>query len=329
MKVKRSCQQDGSIRLEAQTSAFELRDALDYAYRAFSESIGLKPSPGQTIEEAAQATLGLSDLTPQIQPYLEQRLIALAVDKSGIFPAFLPKTAALSQPKSKMGICLECNVTPKPAFELSSYDPVSISVVKPVMFEEDITREMAMYENVLDDFDDPDKREKLRNLIVQKIEETNAQTFLNQKRQAASIELAKRLEGSIPDEILRSMFMELLEGLKTQLKSQGTPFANFLEEHGGEENVNMLLMWQARESLRQGYALDALFRHRKMKITEADVDSTACAIANLADPIKARENARAMGKMYAVKEAAQRFKATDWLVETAEITIRDQSPLEN
>lgn len=328
MKVIRSRQRDGSIKLAARTTAAELEAALDYAYGAFAKSVGLVPAANQTVEECAWETLGLTDLTPHIQPYLEERLIALAIDKSGIMPAFAPKTATLSQPDSGLGIALELAVVPKPEFELSSYEPVSISVVRPVVFEDDIEREMASYESLLESFGDPDKREKLRNLVVAKLEDLNKQTFANQKRQAVSIEISKRLEGEIPDEIMGAMFAEHMEGLKAQLRDQGTPFADFLEEHGGEENVNMLLMWQAREALRQGYALDALYRHEGLKVTDSDINSTCCAMSGLDDPVKARRNARAMGMMHAVKEAAQRFKAADWLVDRADITVRDRSPLE-
>ena len=159
-------------------------------------------------------------------------------------------------------------------------------------------------------------------------EDLNAQSFLNQKRQAVSIELSKRLEGDVPDEILRAMFADLLDGLKAQLKSQGTPFSEFLGEHGGEENVNMLLMWQARETLRQGYALDALYRHEKLSVSQADIDETCRTISGIGDPRKAREAAHAMGRMHVVKETAQRFKATDWALERADISVRDQTPLD-
>ena len=328
MKINQSRKQGGSVAISAQASGEELKNALDYAYNTFALNIGLKVSPGQTIEEAAKSTLGIADLTPQIQPYLEERLIALAVDKSGIMPAFEPESAILSQPKSGSGICLDFTIVPKPTFELSSYEPVSISVVRPVVFDEDIEREMAVYEPIMGDFDDPDKNQKLRALVTQKLEDLSASTFLNQKRQAVSIELAKRLEGDIADEIMLAQFADLLDGLKSQLRSNNIPFADFLQEHGGEENVNMLLMWQAREVLRQGYALDALYRHEKLSVSEADIDETCCAISGMDDARKARENARAMGKMHSVKEAAQRFKATDWALERAEITVRDRSPLE-
>ena len=328
MRVKRTRQQDGTVKLSAQMTAEELKKALDYAYGAFASSMGLQPDPSKTVEEAARDTLGITNLSPYIQPFLEERAASLAIDESEIMPAFIPKSVEFSQPKSGKGIDFECIVMPKPSFELSSYEPVTISVVKPHVFEEDVEREMATYEGFMQDFDDPDSREKLRSLVIQKLEDLNAQSFINQQRQAVSIELAKRLEGQIPDVIIRNMFAELLEGLKTQLRSQETAFSDFLTEHGGEENVNMLLMWQARESLRQGYALDAVYRHEKLKITEEDIDATCCTISGLDNPTRARETARAMGKMHVVKETAQRFKASDWAVEQAEVTVREQSLFE-
>ena len=44
-----------------------------------------------------------------------------------------------------------------------------------------------------------------------------------------------------------------------------------MQSQGGEQQFGMILMMQTREMLVQGYALDALFRHEKMTLTDEDI----------------------------------------------------------
>lgn len=329
MKVTQSRLEDGRIELAAMASSEESRLAIDYAYAAFARLASLQVEEGQTIEEAALTKLGIHDLSAHVTPYAIEHLIPIAINKSGIQPAFTPHAHDARIESSDAGsINFTFTVTPKPHHELSSYDPVAISVVEPVLFEEDVEREMEQYQSLMNSFDDPDKSKKLRVLVIDKLEHLNAQSFANQKRQAVAIELAKRLEGDLADDIVQQTFLDSLKQLQDKIIAQGSTFKDFLEEHGGEENVDMLVMWQAREALRQGYALDAVYRHEKLAISETDIRNACCTITGIQDSVQAYNQVAMAGKTYVAIETAQRFKATDWLIGKAVITVREQSPLE-
>ena len=99
------------------------------------------------------------------------------------------------------------------------------------------------------------------------------------KLQVAASELAKRFEGRIQDEVYEAMQQTLVSNLRGQLQQQGIPFEQFVQSQGGEQQFGMIMMMQTREMLVQGYALDALFRHEKMTLTDEDIDA-ACRSMN-------------------------------------------------
>ena len=71
------------------------------------------------------------------------------------------------------------------------------------------------------------------------------------------------------------MQQNLMSNLRMQLQQQNMTYEQFIEQQGGEQQFNMMMMMQTREMLVQGYALDALFRHEKMVLTDEDIEA-AC-----------------------------------------------------
>jgi len=78
----------------------------------------------------------------------------------------------------------------------------------------------------------------------------------------------------------------------------------------------MQLMMQVRESLRQGFALDALARHLKLKVTDEDYEDALKRIAPGHEE-EARKEYEGTGRTYLITEAALRTKANKWLYDTA------------
>lgn len=139
----------------------------------------------------------------------------------------------------------------------------------------------------------------------------------------AVTELSKRFTGSIADELYEHTQADLMQNFHAQLKQQGLTMEQFFEQQGiGEQQFSMSIMMQTREILVQGFALDALARHLKLEITDEDIEETFKAMAPGKEK-EARREFEATGRMYLIKEAAQRMKANKWLVETAEIKVED------
>jgi trigger factor len=91
----------------------------------------------------------------------------------------------------------------------------------------------------------------------------------------------------------------------------------YLQQQGmDEQQFSMQLMMQVRESLRQGFALDALASHLKLTVSDEDYTDALARIApnHVEEARKEYENA---GRTYLVKEAALRTKANKWLYDNA------------
>jgi trigger factor len=81
----------------------------------------------------------------------------------------------------------------------------------------------------------------------------------------------------------------------------------------------MMLMLQTRETLVQGFSLDALFRHEKMTLTQDDLLATCHAMNPQGNPKQMLKQVEDAGRGFALRESAQRMKANRWLVDHAKI----------
>lgn len=138
----------------------------------------------------------------------------------------------------------------------------------------------------------------------------------------AQVELGERFKGHIEDEAYESTAANIKNTLVTQLQQQGTTLDKFIEEQGGEQAFNMGLMMQARQTLLCDYALDALFQHEQIELTDDDVRD-ACADINPQNPMAVRQHMEQNGRGFALREIAQRHAASRWLVAHAKIEYID------
>ena len=69
----------------------------------------------------------------------------------------------------------------------------------------------------------------------------------------------------------------------------------------------MMMMLQVREMVVQGYALDAIFRHENMSLTDEDINETCRMMAPNANPAQVREQIVNEGKEFVLRESAERL----------------------
>ena len=100
-------------------------------------------------------------------------------------------------------------------------------------------------------------------------------------------------------------------------------YEQFIEQQGGEQQFNMMMMMQTREMLVQGYALDALFRHEKLVLTDEDIEAACRAMNPQQNPKQVRNQMEQSGRGFALREAAERLKANQWLVDHAVVNVVD------
>lgn len=429
MKVTEKKLDDGRIQLEAVATPEEVEQALNAAAYGFAQQMNLRPEQGKSIDQIIEGQLGIKDVASVVEPQAVEMLVPFAIDKKNLIPAFPPKATPKSPLKRGQSFSFALTVSPRPDYELSSYEPVSITVppfaIDPAEVENEIARMAEQFaEFVADDphpvqsgdncmlaieakkdgevvqglttdgrtytagaglmpdgfdqnvigmdvgetksftftgpgFDDEGNQieeviectvtvkeiqkrvipaitdewvkkfmplyrdaEALRGGIKDRIEKGRMAEYENYKRQVAAAELGKRFTGRIADEVYETMQQTMLGNIRGELQQQGMTFEKFVEQNGGEQQFNMMLMMQIRETLVQGYALDALFRHEGLVVSDEDIED-ACKLMNAQNPKMAREQMEKSGRGFALREIAERMKANKWLLDHAEVTVTE------
>lgn len=160
--------------------------------------------------------------------------------------------------------------------------------------------------------------EGLRASIRKSLEVAQRDSYDAYLRQAVASAWAERFDGHIADEVYEGMMSQLRENIQAELQQQGKTWDQFVEENG-DSNITMMLMMQAREVLTQGYALDAIFRHFGLTVTDEDYDAVCRAMNPQANPRQLREMIQQRGQGFALRESAERYKANKFAVENANI----------
>lgn len=186
--------------------------------------------------------------------------------------------------------------------------------VEPELNDEWVQKNMPWYKSYAD----------LRADIANSLQRQEREQYDNYLRTLAVEELSKRFQGKIPDKCYEVTRDNIMNNIRMSLQQQGKTWEEFLEESGGEQQVGMMLMLQARGILVQGFVLDALYRHEKLTITDDDIDAACFSMNPQSSPKQLRAQFEQSGSMFALYEAAERLKANKWLVENAKITYVEQ-----
>ena len=185
--------------------------------------------------------------------------------------------------------------------------------VVPVVNDEWVKKNMPMYKDVAD----------MRAKISKELNDERMKYYEDYKRNCAAKALSERFEGNVPDEVYDGAMRDEQKALRQQVAQAGVKWEEFVEQQGGDQQVNMMMMLSMRQSLTQGYALDAYYRHHKLSYTEEDLDES-CFQINPRDPKTARRLMEKNGLGYALREAAERLRACKHLVEHATIEEFEQ-----
>lgn len=430
MKVTKHENEDGSYTLKATASPAEVGHAFNAAAGAFAMQMGLRVDPGASALDQVKERLNVPDPESIVRQQALEALVPHAVDKSGLVPAYVPRPKVDGQLVNGKEFSFEVTVTPKPEYELESYEPVSITM-PPLKFPEeeldkaieqlaesyaryitdlndhpiaegegalialkasmdgkvleglstegrtyvlglgmlpaDFDRQLigmkpgdtktftisiptspseasmmtcevtvkANQKKVVDEIDDEwvsknmpfySSAEDLRNGMRERMEADVDSQYEQLKVGRATEELIKRFKGSIPDPIYEATRETLIGNLNAELQQQGMTLDQFVAQQGGQEAFGMSTMMQVRQILVQGFVLDAVFRHEKLELTDADIDLT-CASMDPQDPKGLRRRMEQNGFGYSLREAAERNKAGRWLAEHAQVEIDENMPL--
>ncbi|WP_417144192.1 trigger factor [Raoultibacter massiliensis] len=139
------------------------------------------------------------------------------------------------------------------------------------------------------------------------------------KAHLANIELEKRLQGDINDDFYQASYKAQMDKLERDLAARGKTLDDYFEEEKtNEQEFSMKMLIRSGESLRQGFALEALFDGRGMELVRGDLETAHAKL--FGSESFDEEELRKSGRFHLVEGAAKRIKAISWLVETAEVS---------
>lgn len=180
--------------------------------------------------------------------------------------------------------------------------------VVPELTDEFVSSRLSQTDKTVAEF-----RQRVRKYLQGQATEGDAA----RREELADAELGRRLRGAIPDALIERTAADMLDAIRANSAAQGLTLSQFAEMQGmDEKQFQMTVMMQARESLRQGLALDALFEHLGMELADEDYDRALSELAPGAED-DARKNFQDNNAWYIVRNMAARLKAHDWLMRTA------------
>lgn len=131
----------------------------------------------------------------------------------------------------------------------------------------------------------------------------------------ANNELAKRLEGKIPDAFYQASYKNLMDKFEQDLADQHKTLEDYYnEEKSNEQELSVQMLIKSGENLKQGFALEALFDGRNMEITDAEIEEAGTRFFGRDETV---DDLKRGGRYRLAESMAKREKALKWLVETA------------
>ncbi len=161
--------------------------------------------------------------------------------------------------------------------------------------------------------------EELRELMASQLDGVRRASYDDYVRTVAASEAATRLVGGISPEVLMGASKTFLADLRQQVAAQGTQWDDFVAQNGGKDKLYETVVSQTHRTLTECYALDAVFAHERLSVSDADI-LDVCAQINPEDPRGVRAAMESQGFGYTLRESAERFRANCWLVDQAHIS---------
>ena len=128
MKVIQKPASNNQVELTVTATPEEVNRALDTAQAYFAMSMQIYPEKGKTTAQVVEAATGIKDLDAVVENDAAELLVPYALDKRGIVPAYPPEPMPSMQLKRGREYSFRMYVMPKPDYELTSYDPPTLTV---------------------------------------------------------------------------------------------------------------------------------------------------------------------------------------------------------
>lgn len=227
----------------------------------------------------------------------------------------------------------------KAYYTLTSYDPVEISVDVPYTSDEDVAYgiEMAVADagGTLKDLDDDAwvaehftgiaNREQLAVTMRRELTEMAAQAAEQQKLNRCMLALNARLCQSIPPQHLERAREMVRMRFAQQMQAEGLTPEQFLARSGATmAQLETMFEQQARQAAESDAALSAYAHEKKLKVSEEEYPRL---LGLSPDQLQtAIEEARKVGQLDEMREAALRSKAAQTMVAECSCSYNHETP---
>jgi trigger factor len=165
-----------------------------------------------------------------------------------------------------------------------------------------------------------------RDDVRGKLDSAKASAHARQVEAAAVAELAQRLEGEVPDEVVESRAGSMTRDFFQNLEEQKISLQQYLEATGvTADKIQSDIRTQAAERVREELALEALFRANGLEVTEEQVAAAVLELVggNEAEAGNMRKNLEESGALPIVREQIMHRVALEWLVDNAVVTEKE------
>lgn len=221
-------------------------------------------------------------------------------------------------------------------FEIPDTSSVEEFVGKTARFEIDIHEIKA---KVLPPLDDEfasnvggfDTMDEYRADVRKKLDESKYVGHMRETERNARELLAERLEGDIPEGMIRDREQHMVRDFFNALQERGMGVAEYAQMLGMEpDRIEQDIKEQAAASVREELALEALFREKGLEVTDEDIEAELAEMSGGSgeDARKFGENLRASGAMPILIEQLMHKKAVRWLMDNVEVVERDEDAAE-
>ncbi len=163
---------------------------------------------------------------------------------------------------------------------------------------------------------------EMRDDIRTKLDASKAAGYARRVEVLAREMLAERLEGEIPEVMIKSRVSSMTRDFFENLEERGVSLTDYVETTGVQvEQIQSDIAIQAAVRVKEELALESLFRVKGMRVTDEDFTQSLLELAG-GDPDgieKMRANLVEAGVTPIVKESIVHQKALEWLLENVDV----------
>ena len=269
--------EDGMCLMTVAAPAPLVTRTLAQAKRALARSLGVDAS-AEGFEGQARARLGTDGYFVRLAAMVRQPLLSLAILRTQVYPFLAPEQLSGNLPQAGEGFAFQVRFLLRPRGELSSYDPVEMTL-PPAGPARD-----ARAPELLD---------------------------------ALADALAERLTSQPPERHVNLLREEMANRFAENVEANGTRWEDYVAGPDfSMEAFKRQMTEGARTSLRRGMALDALAARLGVVVEDADLMAVASQVAAGFERT-AIDAMLQSGQLPQLLEVCRRAKAREWLMSTA------------